>query len=798
MKTTNNFSVLFFFLISSISLLNSQSILSGKVNGEHSKDALGYSTISIYNMKDSLITGGITDDNGFFEIPLNPDSYNLICSYIGYTSDTSMVVMGRDDIFLGNINMKLNQTQLDEIIVTGSTSSSVIDKEIQLVTATMRNGTTNSSEVLERIKGLSYDRYNQSIKVDGDNNIIMLVNGLEKNNDYIKNLAPDRMKEIEIIRNPSGRYALDGYTAIINIILKNDYRGVEFYIENTALLKPFSENNEYLPVNMNSLSFNYTYDKFNFYFISDNKFTGVKLKNKNFQDFKNGIRIENNNLNDDFNLNVDQFDIDYTLGVDFYLNPQHTLSIESNIKDFPKSKSIIDQEFAVRYIKNGNLSEQYSSKSNNISHTKSYTNSLFYIYKYDKNTRIDANLTYYKYIDNYNNITTQTNGYKREEIGVNQKALSKAYIEITHDFNNNSTLMGGYGNTYKNQENDFESKLKMSPEDQFKSDKTNFQLTELRHKAYAYYSGLLSDKMSYKIGTAVEYSHPKVGELEKSYFIYQPHFDLKYKAHKMVDIKLKYRTYSNYPSIKQSTPIEIALDPYSKEKGNPYLKPELVHHTSIKFSIMKGLFSLEPYYKFSNNRIGQTVSTLDDGTLLYSYENIGLYKKNGIKANITIPLFNQQLIFKSNIDVYASQIEHETNINKLKDWSMNTQLIYLGKKYHTVAGLIYQKENTKFISTYGYSSGNNDYWLLFVQQPFLKNKLSIMLGYMLPTDIAVIYDQDEYIDSPRLRSLNTTDISLLKNMILLKVSYRFSKGKQIKTTDKNIDIPKENNGAGMF
>ena len=92
-----------------------------------------------------------------------------------------------------------------------------LDKEVELVTAKMRTGAANTSDVLDRIKGLSYDRYNNSIKVDGDDNVIILVNGLEKNQEYIKNLSPDRIKEVEVIRNPSGRYALEGYSAIINV-----------------------------------------------------------------------------------------------------------------------------------------------------------------------------------------------------------------------------------------------------------------------------------------------------------------------------------------------------------------------------------------------------------------------------------------------------------------------------------------------------------------------------------------------------------------------------------------------------
>lgn len=54
------------------------------------------------------------------------------------------------------------------------------------------------------MNGLTYDRYNRAIKVDGDTRVIMLVNGLQKDQEYIKNLNPERIREIEVMRNPGG------------------------------------------------------------------------------------------------------------------------------------------------------------------------------------------------------------------------------------------------------------------------------------------------------------------------------------------------------------------------------------------------------------------------------------------------------------------------------------------------------------------------------------------------------------------------------------------------------------------
>jgi hypothetical protein len=49
----------------------------------------------------------------------------------------------------------------------------------------MRKGAGDTKDVLSRVKGVDYDRYNNKIKVNNEDNIIILVNGLEKDQEYI-------------------------------------------------------------------------------------------------------------------------------------------------------------------------------------------------------------------------------------------------------------------------------------------------------------------------------------------------------------------------------------------------------------------------------------------------------------------------------------------------------------------------------------------------------------------------------------------------------------------------------------
>lgn len=777
---------------------NAQVELSGQIKDDDTKEALIFCSVSIYNLQDSLVVAGITNDKGFFVLPVKEGNYNLICNYMGYETDTLAISVESENKFLGIIKMKANVFSLNEVEIGETTSEFALDKEVELVTAKMRTGAANTSDVLDRIKGLSYDRYNNSIKVDGDDNVIILVNGLEKNQEYIKNLSPDRIKEVEVIRNPSGRYALEGYSAIINIILKSDYKGTEAYFETTPLFDIDTKSNNYLPINNLSLTYNYTYDKFNIYGKLNQSYTNINIYSESEKDYQNGNIIKYQSLDGGANLFANNFSNTYTAGIDYYVNPKHTISFESNIVAFPLAKSNTSYGYNIIQTFDGATTDNYISQNENNSNTQDFTNSLFYVFKINNQNTLNADFTYSNYSDKYINNINQSNGFEMYETGKNNKDYTKLYVEINHILNNKSSLMAGYGNTFRKVENDFATKTRLLSTDSFIESTNSSVLDESRHKIYSYYSLNISRKLSFKIGSAMEYSHPVSEGLDKTFIIYQPHLDFKIAAHKLLDIKIIYRADSNYPTIIQSTPFTHVVDQYLTETGNSDLKPELIHKVSVRFRVMQGLLSFEPYYNFSDNLISRTLSPTGNGMFGYFYNNVGNYVNKGIKGDFTIPLFKQSLIIQSNFDFFNSSITYNGKTNNLNDWIMNSQIIYMSQKQKTIAGLVYQKNIKKLINTEGYDYNNNDFWFLFVQQTVLKDKMTIMLGYMLPVDFGVTYNQGSFVDTELYRATNIYNISILKNMIMFKLTYRFNKGKSVKNIKKEIENEVEKKSDGLF
>jgi hypothetical protein len=186
-----------------------------------------------------------------------------------------------------------------------------------------------------------------------------------------------------------------------------------------------------------------------------------------------------------------------------------------------------------------------------------------------------------------------------------------------------------------------------------------------------------------------------------------------------------------------------------------------------------------------------------DSIFEYSYQNAATYQNQGTKINITIPL-HKKIILMSSFDLYESKISYQENSYDLFDWTNYSQLMYVDQEKNTVVGLQYQKNMSKIINAQGYTSNDIDFWMVFFQKPFFKDKLSVMLGYMLPINFIVNYEQESYVFAGDYNKTTKTDFNIVKNVFLFQLSYRFQKGKAIKKTSKTDRKEAEKESNGIF
>jgi len=204
--------------------------VSATVKDIQTKEPIAFASVELLNAKDSLLSGCITDSKGYFELAPPTNTSKIRIRFMGY-KNKEMAFRDRD---LNVVFMEEEARQLNEVNIKGSARQNKIDRDVYTITKSMRDGTTSSQELLGKLSGVHYNVYDKSISVNGSTNVLILVDGIEKDQQFAKNLQPERIERVEIIKDPVGKYATDGYTAVINIVMKKDYTGIDASISNTA------------------------------------------------------------------------------------------------------------------------------------------------------------------------------------------------------------------------------------------------------------------------------------------------------------------------------------------------------------------------------------------------------------------------------------------------------------------------------------------------------------------------------------------------------------------------------------
>ena len=766
--------------------LAAQYTVSARIKDKSTSEALPYCSVALMQ-NDSAHSFAITDNSGYFEIPATRGQYKLVIRYVGYMPDTIAVKVSNKNVYLGIIRMQPDARELSGVEIKASTKNIDIDKDEVMVTNKMRTAASSAREVLEKVNGVTYDRYNDAIKVDNDGNIIILVNGLEKNQEYIKNLDPERIAKIEVIRDPAGRYGVEGYSAIINIILKQNYVGQELQAGLTNIFDYKAPSSDYiLPIQNYNLGYNYSRKNLNLYARGYASFNHFGMPHSINTVYANGLEIEQTQAaGQDRNMSMRQQNYNITLGADYQLDSKNTISLELNGNQSPENPTTTDYQY--NFLHQDSLVQSVLYQSQMESQSSGWVGSLFYIGNYDDSRSLKADFTYGQ---NSSESTTEFGFLDSARVrnGTDTRiSFANLNAEWTQTLSKKFSWQAGYGGKWKDSKNN----------NLIQDSATYHRYTEYRNKAFAYGTWRIAEKLQMKFGIGLENNYAQFDQYERSLWIFKPHFDLFYKPGQMFNMKLKYRVSTSYPDISQTDPTEIQTDMFSISKGNPKLKPTAIHHLSLKMNVLQGLISIEPYFEYSNNYITSVGYLQPDGVFISTYGNSGEYINKGVEANLTIPL-GKSFVWQNSLDLYQSDLSYQDISNSLSDWRGESQLIYMNQKLDLMAGLLYQRYNSNYITLQGHYNGQNDYWAVMLQKGFFKNSLNVMLLAFLPIDWGADFTQTNYVQTKDYEQTAITDINILKQLFMVQVNYRFHKGKTITHIEKEVEQERVKQKGGIF
>ncbi len=226
--------------------------LTGKVT-----DADGESLIGAAVQVQGTAIGTITDVDGNYSLQLNPGTYTLEISYVGYEVTTRSVTIGSGATTL-NVALESGTTDLTEVVVsTGSRSSqrTILDSPIPIDVfgqSDLKSTTQNTFDKALQYRVPSFNTVNTpvndattlldpyEIRNLGPSRTLILVNGKRKNTSsllYVQfspgrgetgadlsAIPVDAIKRVEILRDgASAQYGSDAIAGVMNVILKDRY-----------------------------------------------------------------------------------------------------------------------------------------------------------------------------------------------------------------------------------------------------------------------------------------------------------------------------------------------------------------------------------------------------------------------------------------------------------------------------------------------------------------------------------------------------------------------------------------------
>ncbi|GGH41450.1 TonB-dependent receptor [Mangrovimonas yunxiaonensis] len=207
---------------------NKDVTVTGKIIEKNTNQPLEYATVAFFSKAENrIVTGGITDMDGNFSIPVKSGIYDVSVEFISFNKKTFENQDLSKNTNLGTISLTASTEALDEveIIAERTTVEVKLDKKIYNVgkDLTVRGGTV--SDVLDNVPSVSVD-VEGNVALRGQDNVRILINGKPSglvglnSTDALRQLPAESIERVEVITSPSARYDAEGTAGILNIILR--------------------------------------------------------------------------------------------------------------------------------------------------------------------------------------------------------------------------------------------------------------------------------------------------------------------------------------------------------------------------------------------------------------------------------------------------------------------------------------------------------------------------------------------------------------------------------------------------
>lgn len=632
-------------------------IINGQVIDATTQESIAYATVSVHGDKNELITGGITTDQGTFEIKKIPTgNYVVKIQFIGFQDVTKNIVISKKSkvVSLGTITLSEDAEQLEavEVIAERSTIEQKIDRKVINIGKDLVSAGATATEIMNNIQSVSVDQQTGAIALRGNNNVRVLVDGKPTNIDpsqLLQQIPSSSIKQIELITNPSAKYNPEGMSGIINIVLhKNSNMGFNGNI-NTGVTFGIT------PKLNSSLGLNYKVGKVNIY--GNYGFNTGKNANHGYKDsYQQNLENRSN-----FDFGTDNTSHLIKTGIDYFINDKNTLSFYTTQNLF-YSDSFGRTELLFDDPTNGNILQINNSDTD--SHSQTYN--LDYKVDFGKegqNLELEVN---YNTTDAPEDAFYDLNTVIRNDLVGNNRDNLLINLDYVRPLSETTKLELGLESRTQNTENDL-----LSTDPELTGD---FTYDRNIYSAYATLSKQWNDKWSGQFGARLEsynidarftgfddvLNAVTTEKVTDDIFSIYPSAFITYNQSEKNSFNFSYSRRVDRPSIGQVNPIREWTTPSVDSEGNPNLQPQFTNSFELNYTrkIKLGSLTTGVFYRNINDEINRSVSIHPTiaNKLILTHENFDDNNAYGFEASANLR-FAKWWNANASFDVYYKTVK---------------------------------------------------------------------------------------------------------------------------------------------
>ena len=562
--------------------------IKGKVIDKSTSQPLEYATIVLQNAKrPEMVTGGITNAKGEFDIEINAGMYDIRVEFISFKTVEFKQRKLQENTDLGTVILSDDSTQLDgvELRADRSTVEIKLDKRVYNVGQDMMVKGGTVSDVLDNVPSVSVD-VDGTVSLRGNESVRILIDGRPSNainiNDALRLIPADAIDKVEVITNPSARYDAEGGGGIINIILK---KGKNQGLNGTVTGTIGDPTNRGLTGNINFKSDNFnifTNQGFNYRESPGNSLTDSEYFNadgttRNYIYERRTNSRNGNNYNGNF-------------GFDWFLDPTitwtNTFSYRKNSTDNPENLEFsnydannVFQYTRVRELDQTDDGENIDFSSNFVKKFKKDGHKLTADFSFSDNT--DNEFSYIRDTD-FDDVRTNEDQIQRRTI---------VQADYVLPIGENGRFEAGFKGDYTESNTDFRYEDFDELTNNWAQNDGISNIFQYKEKVNAFYTqyGNKVNKFSYFFGLRWEDSNIDVNQLvtndynNKRYDNFFPSAVFAYEFSESTNTSLSYSRRIQRPRGRFLNPFPNYSSNINIFQGNPDLNPAMTHAIDAVF-----------------------------------------------------------------------------------------------------------------------------------------------------------------------------------------------------------------------